>query len=148
MRSNHALSATADRLVLRRAWCALLVGLLFLLAQLASLGDPPLGSGDALHLAAWMAWCGLFAGFVVWATGIAGPRGLFALLNDEGSVAHRLRALQLGFCGALLAAGLVYTASFYETVSARDACRLIVSAAITPALLAFGWLELRSLRAP
>jgi hypothetical protein len=144
----HQLSAQADRLVLRRAWSALLLGALFLLTQLASLGDPPLGSHVALHFAAWLAWSAVLGGFLLWGSGLLGRRGLSALLNDEGGTAHRHRAQQLGFWCALLAAGLVYAASFYEVVAARDACRLIVTAAITPALLGFGWLELRSLREP
>jgi len=137
---------TAERVAWRRAWLAIGLGVLFALTQLLSLRDPVIGSSVVIHLAAWYAWAAALAVFLAWAGGLLRGRALDALLNDEGGIEHRRRALAFGFWGAVLAAFLLYAFSFYETVSGRDACRWIVTCAVAPALLRFGWLEIRALR--
>jgi hypothetical protein len=131
---------------LRRAWIAIGLGVIFVLSQWASLGDPPLGGmATAAHLGAWIAWAAVLGVFVAWGTGVLGGRRLARLLNDESTIEHRRKASEAGLRGALAAAFIVYAATFYETIAARDACRLLVTATIAPALLRFGWLELRAL---
>jgi hypothetical protein len=136
----------ADKRSLRRAWIAIGLGMVFVLSQLASLGDPPLGAATVAHLGAWIAWVVVLAVFLAWGSGVLGGRRLARLLNDESTVEHRRRASEAGLRGALAAAFIVYAATFYETIPARDACRLLVTATVAPALLRFGWLELRALR--
>ncbi len=136
----------AERVVRRRAWAAILLGALFMLSQALSLGDPPLGSSEVTHLAAWFLWAAAFALFLGWSTGLFRGRTLMGLINDEGTIEHRRRALGTGFWSAVIAAFMAYWASFYEPIAVRDACRLIVTFAAAPALIRFGWLELRALR--
>lgn len=138
----------ADRIEqrsLRRAWIAIGLGVVFVLSQLASLGDPSLGFATVAHLGAWIAWAAVLTVFVAWGTGVLGGRRLARLLNDESTIEHRRKASEAGLRGALAAAFIVYAATFYETIPARDVCRLLVTATVAPALLRFGWLELRAL---
>lgn len=141
-RSEHE---AAERLAAARAWGAIALGVLFILAQSASLGDPPLGRSPVVHLAAWWAWAILLLLFLAWGAGLFGGRGLGRLVNDETTVDNRRRAMGLGFWGAIIAAGLAYAATFYEPVPARDALRLVVTFAVAPALIRFGLLERRGL---
>lgn len=135
----------ADKRSLRRAWIAIGLGMVFVLSQLASLGDPPLGAATVAHLGAWIAWAVVLAVFLAWGSGVLGGHRLTRLLNDESTVEHRRSASEAGLRGALAATFIVYAATFYETIPARDACRLLVTATVAPALLRFGWLELRAL---
>ena len=96
-------------------------------------------------LGAWIAWVVVLTVFVAWGTGVLGGRRLARLLNDESTIEHRRKASEAGLRGALAAAFIVYAATFYETIPARDVCRLLVTATVAPALLRFGWLELRAL---
>lgn len=135
----------ADKRSLRRAWIAIGLGVVFVLSQLASLGDPPLGAATVAHLGAWIAWAVVLGVFMAWGSGVLGGHRLARLLNDESTIEHRRKASEAGLRGALAAAFIVYAATFYETIPARDACRLLVTATVAPALLRFGWLELRAL---
>lgn len=135
-----------EKLSLRRAWIAIALGVVFVLSQLASLGDPSLGAARVAHLGAWIAWAVVLGAFVAWGAGLLGGRHLTRLLNDESTIEHRRKASEAGLRGALAAAFIVYAATFYETIAARDACRLVVTATVAPTLLHFGWLELRALR--
>lgn len=135
----------AETLSLRRAWLAIGLGVVFVLSQVASLGDPALGAGTVAHLGAWIAWAAVLGLFVAWGTGMLGDRRLTRLLNDESTIEHRRKATEAGLRGALAAAFVLYAATFYETISARDACRLLVTATVAPTLIRFGWLELRAL---
>jgi len=135
----------AEKLSLRRAWIAIGLGVVFVVSQLASLGDPPLGAATVAHLGAWIAWAIVLGVFVAWGAGVLGDHRLTRLLNDESTVEHRRKASEAGLRGALAAAFITYAATFYETIPARDACRLLVTATVAPTLLRFGWLELRAL---
>jgi len=135
----------AERLSRLRAGSAIGLGLAFPVAQTLSLGDPVWGSSNVIHLLAWFVWAAAFAVFLVWGAGLF--RGRIArLANDETTVENRNRALGMGFWGAVIAAFLAYWASFYEPITARDACRFIITFAATPALIRFGLLELRAIR--
>lgn len=136
----------SERLAWRRAWAAVGLGALFVLTQLASLGDPAIGSGPVMHLLAWFVWAALLLVFLAWGSGLFRRRAVSGLINDEGTVDNRRRALGFGFWCAVVAAFAAYWATFYEPIAARDACRLVVTFAIGPALIRFGLLELKALR--
>lgn len=143
VRSDHD---TAERLARARAWAAVVLGPLFVVAQAASLGDPPLGRTPVVHLAAWWGWAALLLVFIAWGAGLFRGRKFGGLVNDETTVENRRRALGVGFWGAVIGCFLAYAATFYEPVPARDALRLVVTCAVAPALVRFGLLELRGLR--
>jgi hypothetical protein len=136
----------AEAFTLRRAWATIVMGLVFVVSQVASLGDPALGKSSVAHLAAWIGWTLVLLLFLAWSAGALARRPLGHLANDENTVEHRQQAMTAGFWCALIAALVVYSATFYEFLSARDACRLFVTATLSPALIRFGWLELRALR--
>ena len=136
----------AERMVRRRAAIAIGLGVAFTVAQAASLGDPVIGRQQVLHLGAWFLWTATLLAFLAWGSGLFRGRALAGLVNDETTIDNRRRALGTGFWGAMTAAFLAFSASFYEPVAVRDACRLIVTLAAAPALIRFGWLELRALR--
>lgn len=135
----------AEAFTVRRAWVAIAMGGLFLASQIASLGDPSIGRSSVMHFAAWIAWTLILLLFLAWSVGALSHRSIGRLANDESTVDHRQRAMAAGFWCALATALIVYSATFYEALSARDACRLFVTATLAPALIRFGWLELRAL---
>ena len=145
MRKKSA-TDVAEAFTLRRAWAAIAMGVVFVVSQGASLGDPSLGGSSVAHFAAWIGWTLILLLFLAWNVGALSRRPLGRLANDESTVEHRQQAMTAGFWCALMAALVVYSATFYEFLSARDACRVFVTATLAPALIRFGWLELRALR--
>jgi hypothetical protein len=67
-------------------------------------------------------------------------------LNDETPVVHRRMAMACGFLITLGGAFIIYLLSFYEEVTAPEALRLVITFAVSGALLRFAGLEKRALR--
>lgn len=136
----------AERLARGRARAATAMAVIFVTSQGASFsGNAPLNRPQTLHLAAWTVWAIALLVFLAWGGGLLRGRQVRGLLNDEGTIDHRRRAMTAGFWGAIGTAFLVYGLTFIEPVSGRDATRLIVTFAVAAALLRFGALERRAL---
>lgn len=138
----------AERLTRRRARVLPLMAIIFISGQSVYFSDvaEPMRAVDATRISAWLVWA--LALLLLLATG----GGLFrsskvrALLNDEGTRAHRLRAIAFGFWAAMLACVAVYVSSAFKPVTAREAVHLVLTLGVGGALLRFGMLERRALR--
>jgi hypothetical protein len=69
-----------------------------------------------------------------------------ALMNDEVTRGHRMRAMQLGFLNAMLTCVLLYFLAMLREFSARDAIHIIMTVGIGSAILSFAVQERRALR--
>jgi hypothetical protein len=137
----------AERAAWGRARAATAMALVFVAAQAGSFHDGlPLDRPQALQLSAWIVWAAALLLFLVWGGGLLRGARMRAILNDETTLDHRRRAMALGFWGAIGTAFLVFAASFYEPVTAREGARLVITLSIALALLRFGTLERRALK--
>jgi len=139
----------ADRLAWRRARIATAMAIVFAISQAGSIpaDNATLNRPQVVHLVAWGVWAVALLIFLLGGGfGMFRSAGVRALLNDESTLVNRRRAQALGFWGAILAAIGMYALSFVDTVSARDATRIIITVAIVMALLRFGMLERRALK--
>ncbi|MDB5675818.1 MAG: hypothetical protein JWM65_2800 [Sphingomonas bacterium] len=140
-------SDLAERIARKRARVATVMAIIFVTSQAASFHDDvPLNRPATLHLAAWTVWAVALLVFLVWGGALFRGRQVRGILNDESTVDHRRRAIELGFWAAIGTAFLVYGLTFIEPVSGREATRLIVTFGVAFALLRFGMLERRALR--
>lgn len=138
--------AKADRLTKRRARVTTVMGVFFIATQTASLGpDIALSRPQTMQLSAWMIWSVALLMLLATGGGWMRSKNVRALMNDEGTLEHRSRAMVMGFWIAIGTAILVYAFSFLEPIGAKAAMRLILTATIGGALLRFGALERRSL---
>ena len=119
----------ADRLGWRRARVAQVLAFVFIATQVGSFDAHPLNRPQMLSLSAWLCWVvGLLA---LLATGGALLRGrrIRALLNDETTRDHQLRAMAWGFWTAILVALAVYVLSFFTVIAASEGVRLVITGA-------------------
>lgn len=135
-----------DRLTWRRARAAQVLAFAFIATQAGSFDAQPLNRPQALHLSAWLCWVVVLMLFLAFAGGLLRGERMRALLNDETTRDHRLRAIACGFWGAILVALALYVLSFFDAVSAREATRLTITIGIALALIRFGALEKRALK--
>jgi hypothetical protein len=132
---------TAERVATQRAVIFyLLAGVLVL--SLVVTGD--LGR-DPLRLLPWATMIVLGAANLQ-SVGLMRSRRLRALLDDETTRDHRRLAVTCGFWAALAAGLAVATTAALVPIAAVLAARVIVTAALTAALIAFATLELRAAR--
>ena len=140
-------SQLADRLVVKRARIAQTLGILFIALMVTTPHDDRLlDRPQALHLVAWFAWAIMLVLFLATGGGLLRSRQVRAVMNDESTRDHRLRALAAGFWTANGCALFLYILSFVgDTISVSEATRLIVTLSIGFALIHFGWLEKKAL---
>jgi hypothetical protein len=136
----------ADRLTWKRARAAQVLAFVFIATQIGSFDAQPMNRPQTLHLAAWMCWAVALLVFLAFAGGLLRGERMRALLNDETTRDHRLRAMAWGFWGAILIALAVYVLSFFEEVSVREGTRLVITFGIALALIRFGALEKKALK--
>jgi MFS family permease len=138
----------ADRLTLRRARIATPMAIVFAISQAGSFpaDNATLNRPQIFHLVAWGVWAVALFVFLIGGFGMFRGPDVRALLNDETTLDNRRRALALGFWGAIVTAIGMYALTFVDTVSARDATRIIITVAIVMALLRFSVLEKRALK--
>jgi hypothetical protein len=134
----------ADRLGKRRALTCLALAVVFFMSQSASLDLTPGNPLPHLYSEAWYLWAALFFLLLVLATAVVRPRSVLGILNDEGTLDHRRRALGAGFWGAIATCGALWFIT--EPITGSEVARLVVTIAGSTALLRFGWLEWRSFR--
>lgn len=137
----------ADRIAWGRARAAQVLAFVFVATQAGSFDDRlPMDRPETLHLSAWICWAVLLLVFLAFAGGLLrGPR-IRALLNDETTRDHRLRAMAWGFWSAILVALAIYVASFFTEMSVREGVRLVITFGIALALIRFGALEKKALK--
>ncbi len=93
--------------------------------------------------AAWMVLIGVcIATGGVWRVSPA----MRALMNDETSLSHRRCSLAGGFWVAMIVSAMVYAASFALDLSVREALRIVVTSALSSALISFAEREERALK--
>lgn len=136
-----------DKLALRRARIAVVLGALFIVSMATSMRADITDSRPAmLQMIAWCVWGAALLVLI----GIGG--GLFrnpfirSILNDDSTVENRRRAMVTGFWATVLCAFILYGVSLVETITAREAIRIILSAAVGIAAIRFGTLEQRALK--
>lgn len=72
--------------------------------------------------------------------------GMAALLNDETTRDHRRSSLAAGFWAMLLASALTISVATFQPVDAIMTGRVVITAGLMAALIAFATLELRASR--
>lgn len=137
----------ADRLAWKRARVAQVLAFVFIATQAGSFREElPMNRPQTIHLAAWLCWAAALLVFLVFAGGLLRGERMRALLNDETTRDHRLRAMAWGFWSAIAMALIVYVLSFFDTISVREGVRLVITVGIALALIRFGALEKKALK--
>lgn len=131
--------AVAEHKSRARAW------LFYLMAAVLAL-SAWLGVGEPLKLDRVVVW--LFMATVIAANLLPVARlvrrtGSAQLLDDEGVRDHRRTAFTVGFWSALVAAA---GAGLAHSLDSFDVARLVITAGLAAALVAFATLELRAAR--
>jgi hypothetical protein len=136
----------AERLNRRRARFATASGTIFMLSLAGSFHENATSRPGAVELTAWTIWALVLIAFLAWGSGLIRRRSVRELVDDEVTRAHRRDALVAGFWGAVAGTILIYLATLYQPVTAREALRGVVTLAVALALLRFGGLERRAMQ--
>lgn len=137
----------AEKLTLRRAKSAIVLGVFFLFSMASSLGvDFPTNNPQTIKLGAWIVWAAALLFLLGTGGGFFRGRAVRALINDDSTIENRRTGIITGFWAMVLTAFVLYGVSLYEAVSSRDAIRLLLSAAVGVSVIKFGLLERQSLR--
>lgn len=137
----------ADKLTLRRARGAIVLGILFITSMATSLRVDIGDSRPAtLQLAAWIVWA--VALLVLVSIGGGWFRNPFvrSMMNDDSTIENRRTALVTGFWAIVFCAFALYGISLFENISGRVAIRIMLSTAVGAAAIRFGTLEQRALK--
>lgn len=137
----------AEQLSRRRARMLPVLAIFYLTQQAAFFSNPDAGRPvDHVRVGAWVAMSlVLLFAMLTGGSWFRRPE-VRALLNDEGSRAHRADALGFGFVAAMLSGIALYVLSIASEVTTREAIHLIVSIGIAAALIRLGFLERRAHR--
>lgn len=135
----------ADRLGRRRARLLPVLGLFFIIQQMAYLSNPPQERlVDHVRIGAWVAMS-LVILFAVLTGGFwRRSKAVRAMVNDELTRANRSRAMEAGFVAAMVAGIALYPFKGVMALTAGEAIHLIVSAGILVMLMRFAMLERRA----
>lgn len=138
-----------DRLQRRRTFGVLLQALFFMNWQLLSL--PMLmpwtwsdRTFDVIRAATYVLWPALMLAFIATGGGFIWSREVRAVLNDETTRAHRRRAFECGFWGAMAGAMAGYGLSLAGAASPLIVVHLVLSAGLAVTIITFAALELRA----
>jgi protein-S-isoprenylcysteine O-methyltransferase Ste14 len=138
--------AIAEKLTLRRARAAIVLGILFITSMATSL---KVDIGDSrpatVQLVAWIFWAAALLFLVAVGGGLFRGRFVRSVMNDESTIANRRTAMVTGFWAIVLCAFFLYGISLIEEMSARAAIRIMLSVAVGAAAIRFGTLERRAL---
>jgi hypothetical protein len=145
-------SDTADRLMDKRARMMPALAMMFAAQQVIYFTGSRLDEGK-LRLVNYVSIGGWMVLSIVLLFGLVTGGSLFrggrvrALMNDENTQANRAQAFQLGFLCTMGGAILLYIVSLFEPVDGREAIHILMTVGIATALLRFGLLKRRALRA-
>jgi len=142
-------AARIERLQRRRTRLMFVQGLFFLFWQVNYFATSPAelnGGNNANHVkvAAYLVWALVLLAFLGTGGGWWAPRQVREILNDEVTIEHRRRGIELGFWGAMGATVVCYAINLFEPLSTRVVIHAVLSMGVTAALLRFGWLERRA----
>ena len=139
---------TAERLSRRRARLLPFMAVIFIAGQGVYFGDvaEPMRAVDATKISAWLVWALALLLMLATGGGLLRSRKVRALLNDEATRDHRLRALAAGFWAAMAGCLVIYVLSALEPMNAREGVHLVLTMGVGVALIRFGMLERRALR--
>jgi hypothetical protein len=137
----------AERLTRRRARLFPVLAILFLAGQPIYFAHNNEGSiPPHFKIAAWLIWAVALLLALAFAGGHFRGRTVRRLMEDETTVANRLRAYATGFWAAMLTTIGLYFFTLFDTLKGREAVHLILSIAVAAALIRFGSLERRALK--
>lgn len=136
----------ADKLTLRRARVAIVLGILFITSMATSLNVDIGDSRPAtIQTVAWIVWAIALLLLVAMGGGWFRRPLVRSMMNDDSTIENRKLALAAGFWAIVLCAFVLYGISFFEDMTARAAIRIMLSAAVGAAAIRFGTLERRAL---
>ena len=139
--------ALAEKLTLRRARAAIVLGILFITSMATSLKVDVWDSRPAtLQIAAWIVWGAALLFLVAVGGGLFRGQFVRSMLNDDTTIENRRTAMVTGFWAIVLCAFLLYGISLFENISGREAIRVMLSVAVGAAAIRFGTLERRALK--
>ncbi|MGO1305477.1 MAG: hypothetical protein ACTMKV_11915 [Sphingomonas parapaucimobilis] len=133
----------AERNSLLRAILFYLLALSLLASTILSIAN---GHDEPNRLLAWFVLIGLTALNLTSVPFLFRQHRLSALMNDETTRDHRRSSLATGFWAMILATAATIAVSSFVPLSAVALGRVVVTAGLTAALIAFATLELRASR--
>ncbi|HWJ71031.1 MAG TPA: hypothetical protein VNS79_13405 [Sphingobium sp.] len=137
----------AERLTRWRAHVSHVLGILFVVQGFRAADWRVIQPTDYAQLVGWAVWLAVLLGFLLFGSGLLHGPAFGALVNDETTAANRRAALLAGFWAMLLTAAICYGASFTMALAVRPAIHVIVAMGVGVALMHFGSLERRALKA-
>jgi hypothetical protein len=139
--------ALAEKLSLRRARVATVMGILFITSMASSFNvDPMAGRPEAVQLAAWIVWAAALLFLITIGGGLLRGNKVRGLMNDDSTRDNRRSALEVGFWAMVACAFTTYIVSLFEPITGREAIRLILTVGVGAATISFGTLERRALK--
>ena len=138
-------AAKAERLSRRRARMLPVLVLLLIAQQASYFTQPgPARAADDPHIAAW-----LVLSVVILAVLTTGGGWIYAsqvrrLANAEATRVLRDHAFRAGFLASMVTCVVLYFASAFEPLGAREAIHFVMTTGIAVALLWFAFLERRA----
>jgi hypothetical protein len=139
--------ALAEKLTLRRARVATVLGIFFIVGMATSFNVDPMASRAAgFRIGGWVVWAAALLLLVTVGGGLLRGAQVRALMNDDSTRDHRSRAMVTGYWAAMLCAFVLYFIMLFEPVTGREAVRLILTVGVGAAAIRFGRLEMQSLK--
>lgn len=137
----------ADRLTMRRARVAIVLGVLFMISMATSINTDIGDSRPAtLQITAWIVWAIALLCLVAVGGGLLRQPFVRSIMNDDSTIEHRKSALVAGFWAIVLCAFVLYGVSLFQDITGREAIRIMLSVAVGTAAIRFGILECRALK--
>jgi hypothetical protein len=137
----------AERIGRKRAGMFVLQAILFLSWQalfFAGQTETPLNALNPWRMLAWLVWTMLLLlQLALPARGLLLSKPVQALLEDELTQGHRIRAFVIGFWCGVGAAVALYVYDMFLPLTGREAIHIILSALIAGGLFTFALLEWR-----
>ena len=136
----------AEKLGRRRARMFVFQGLIFLIWQTTFFTTPigaPLRTVDHVKISAWLVWAVALLVLLATGGGLLRSPQVRALLDDELTRRHRIRAYVTGFWLAVASGLALYVIGMFEDITAREVIHTILSVAIGSAIFSFGISERR-----
>ncbi|HMG45991.1 MAG TPA: hypothetical protein VK614_00825 [Allosphingosinicella sp.] len=137
----------ADRLSRRRARMLPILGILFLAGQpLYFTNSNPASVPNQMKISAWLVWAVALLVALAFAGGRFHGAKVRALMEDESTLANRMRAYAAGFWAAAISAVGLYAVTLFDEVKGREAIHIILAFSVAVAVIRFGTLERRALK--
>jgi len=139
--------ARVERLARRRAHLSRVLGIIFVAQGIRAADWRLIQPTDYAQLIGWAVWLTVLLGFLLFGSGLLRGPAFGALANDETTAANRRAALRAGFWAMLATAAVCYAVSFRYALGVRPAIQVIVAMGVGIALMHFGGLERKALKA-